>query len=99
MKNVNIDEDVKQMVLSQIKSIDMKQQGILGYIFNYGNIDVSSTISGGVRSIVMKNVWPVREAYFTLSRQIEKEVERRERIRDHNDYADEENIEKNIAVF
>lgn len=55
--------------LAQIKSFDLKQEGILQHILNYGNIEVASIISGASTSLVLRNVWPVKEAYQLLSKQ------------------------------
>lgn len=66
--------------ISQIKSFDIIQSGIFQQFLNYGDIEVASMISGASKKIVLKNIYPIKEAYEVLSQHIESlEEERKNR--------------------
>lgn len=64
-------QSVEVRSITQIKSFDLVQSGIMGYMLNYGDIEVASMISGAAKNIVLKNISPVKNAYKTLSDHID----------------------------
>lgn len=73
--------------IAQIKSFDLVQNGVMEYIFNYGDIEVASMISGAATNIILSNISPVKQAYKTLSNHIDS-------LEEDNDSA-EDNEEEN----
>lgn len=57
--------------IAQIKSFDIIQSGIFQQFLNYGDIEVASMISGASKKIVLKDIYPVKEAYKVLAQHIE----------------------------
>lgn len=64
-------QSVEVRSIAQIKSFDLVQHGMFQYMFNYGDIEVASMISGAAKNIVLHNISPVKNAYKTLSKHID----------------------------
>lgn len=59
-------------LLNQLKSVDLKRKGVFEYVFDCGDIHLSSILTGGNSSvgIVLKKMWKAKAFYNFLNQKI-----------------------------
>jgi hypothetical protein len=65
---------LEELSLSQVKSINLKQKGVLQNIFSYGNIYIASEFheeQSQENVLILKNVWPAEKVLSTIKRQVD----------------------------